>query len=167
MPAAIAQSWSLTNTLATLAAAATICGLGATAWAIWYAARQLQVQAQSQKLTAVLETNRLWNDVQVAVSVKVPLSGALLDLVRLIFEKVLIGYVSGLDGSMTPSLATQSGTPYLLACFFPEDASLEGQAPESERAYFERVAERTLAVGVTLTLLHLLTTPDVDAVDIP
>ncbi|MHB8341430.1 MAG: hypothetical protein ACYDB7_09695, partial [Mycobacteriales bacterium] len=142
--------------LSELANAFTIGGFVVASAAIWFAGRQLRMQARSQRLTAILETNRLWWDVPtVHATIQTPavVSGVTLDLVAHVYREIVADRDAAVGPWPEPRADARQGVPFILAALFPV---AEPGAPTTEAAYRRRMLDRALGVGIVLTVLNLI-----------
>lgn len=152
---AMPSSYSGIHTLGDWANLATILGFAITITAIVFAGRQLRLQAQSQKLTAVLETNRLWWDVPPVRSTTVDpiaLSSVTIDLIAKIYAEAIAEADSALQPWVTPRREIVQGAPFVLTALLPAGAT--EAAPNNEPDYRAALLGRAMSVGLVMTALR-------------
>ncbi len=140
--------------LADAASIFTIGGFGAATAAIWFAGRQLRTQAASQKLHAVLETNRLWVDVNTSMrSEPIAFPPHVLRLILRAYRENAPGSRPALPNHLEPATPIEMVTPFGLACLLPAGVTDPAAAPRCEREYSRLMLVRALVTGVVLTTL--------------
>jgi hypothetical protein len=152
----VAYSWAATvswlDMISAGAAIATILGVPIALLAVTAGARQLQSQAKSQALSAILETNTLWADVS-ASQTEVTLSAQTVREIILGYDVLGAPLESVLKGAPEGPIAAR--TPFILGALLPVGLKDPEDAPQDSDAYNDLLVERAIAVGYTLNRLRL------------
>jgi hypothetical protein len=117
------------SVLADVAAIATALGFPAAGAAGYFALRSLGAEADSQKLTSILETNRLWDAVGEAACDEVALSPITVRSIRLAYER--LGHPQVQASVVAPGWAKSFSrrAPFIAAALLPSGNPVWGEAP--------------------------------------
>lgn len=142
------------DVLAMLASGATILGVPIAIAAAFLAVRSLRSQADSQKLEAILTTNKFWTDVQQVTSESITLSVDTVSCIRRVYKDLMgePGH-SCLDrGPLDQEFVHRA--PFVLGALFPVGRRDRESAPADELTYSADLRARALVLGYIRTTLE-------------
>lgn len=140
------------DAISAVAGIATILGVPIALFAVLAGARQLRSQAESQALTAILETNKLWAEVSDAQR-DLRLSATTVREIREIYDVVRGKSESVLEGA--PDGPMTARVPFILGALFPVGIQNSDDAPQDSDTYNDLLVERAIVVGYALNRLRL------------
>ena len=147
------STFAIQLTISNIAAIVTIAAFLAGLAGIWFTARQSQIQANSQKLTSVIETNNFWTEVTDIVKLPCQIRPETLSIVRRIYDQFICDRSSSLPQIAADSPSFLKGVPFVFTALFPSETPGGELAPDSQIQYERQMLDRAFTFSLIYSVL--------------